>query len=72
MIIFAHAKQNLLDAIEAEQVQTVIEESRREFDQLHSLYWEIYHEVTFAGIENTLAKFLLKFKGETSLGDHLP
>jgi hypothetical protein len=68
MIIFANAKQNLLDAIEAEQEEA----SRDEHEQLHGLYWNIYNEVTLPGMENTLARFLLKFKGETSLGDHLP
>jgi hypothetical protein len=69
MIIFAHAKQSLLDAIEAEQEQ---DNGIFERTMLHGLYWNIYNEVTLPGMENCLARFLLKFKGETNLGSYLP
>jgi hypothetical protein len=68
MIIFANAKERLLDAIEAEQEEA----SRDEHEQLHGLYWNIYNEVTSPGMENCLAKFLLRYKGETNLGSYLP
>jgi hypothetical protein len=69
MMIFSISKQQLLDAIEAEQEQ---DNGILERTMLHGLYWNIYNEVTLPGMENTLARFLLKFKGETNLGSYLP